>query len=171
MRKRSSAARPVCRPDLCAEAAEPPVAGGGFSWQFAAPAHQQSTVSKYLSATSSLPPAHSFNSSGRGYPDLSAVAVEGTSESSPTIAGIFSMIADHRLSAGLPPLGFVAPRLWKTMERHPGVALENIAVGDSKTSCASGFPASSLGWDPVTGWGRPKWSGLLRLLGSDDDLP
>ena len=96
------------------------VAGGGFSWQFPAPAHQQASVSKYLSSTSALPSSHSYNSSGRGYPDLSAVAVEGTSESSPTVAGIFSMIADHRLNHGLPPLGFLAPRLWKAMEAHPG---------------------------------------------------
>ena len=56
------------------------------------------------------------------------------------------------------------------MEKHPGVALENIATGDSKTSCESGFPASPAGWDPVTGWGRPKWAGLLALLGSDEQL-
>jgi hypothetical protein len=54
--------------------------------------------------------------------------------------------------------------------RLAGVALENIAVGDSKTSCDNGFPASASGWDPVTGWGRPQWAGLLKLLGSDDAL-
>eukprot|EP01048_Picozoa_sp_COSAG05_P005692 COSAG05_NODE_345_length_10977_cov_17.229178_13_plen_81_part_00 len=80
------------------------------------------------------------------------------------------MLTDHRLNAGLKPLGFLAPRLWQAMEKHPGVALENIATGDSKTSCRNGFPASSAGWDPVTGWGRPKWAGLLALLGSDEQL-
>ena len=144
--------------------------GGGFAWQFAQPAHQKAAVGQYLSSTSGLPPPSSYNASGRGYPDLSAVAVMGTSESSPTVAGIFSMLMDHRLNAGLKPLGFLAPRLWQTMAAHPGVALENIGTGDSKTSCDNGFPASKSGWDPVTGWGRPKWAGLLQLFGSDDTL-
>jgi hypothetical protein len=90
------------------------------------PAHQKSTVAKYLNnqeAAGTLPPKMSFNSQGRAYPDISAVAVEGTSQSSPTIAGLFSMVMDHRLNAGLPPLGFFAPRLWQTMEKHPGVAV------------------------------------------------
>ena len=77
------------------------------------PKHQQASVKKYLQSTTGLPPPTSYNASGRGYPDLSAVAVEGTSESSPTIAGIFSMLTDHRLNAGLKPLGFLAPRLWQ----------------------------------------------------------
>ena len=87
--------------------------GGGFSWQFPAPAHQTNSVAKYLSSTVGLPPATAYNASNRGYPDLSAIAVEGTSESSPTVAGIFSMLCDHRLNAGLKPLGFLAPRLWQ----------------------------------------------------------
>merc|ERR1712048_1331849 len=47
--------------------------GGGFSWEFAAPAHQKATVSAYLQSTAGLPPASSFNASGRAYPDISAV--------------------------------------------------------------------------------------------------
>ena len=74
--------------------------GGGFAWQFDAPAHQSAVVSKYLASTKGLPMDASFNKKGRGYPDISAVAVEGTSESSPSVAGIFSMVMDHRLQAG-----------------------------------------------------------------------
>ena len=37
----------------------------------------------------------------------SPVQVEGTSQSSPMVAGIFSLVTDHRLNAGLPPLGFL----------------------------------------------------------------
>jgi hypothetical protein len=102
--------------------------GGGFAWQWPMPAHQKSTVGKYISgqeAAKTLPPPMSFNAQGRGYPDISAVAVEGTSQSSPTVAGLFSMIMDHRLNAGLPPLGFFAPRLWQAMEKHPGVAVSD----------------------------------------------
>ena len=65
-----------------------------------APKHQHAEVQKYLSNTKGLPAPSSFNRMGRGYPDISAVAVMGTSESSPTVAGIFSMITDHRLKQG-----------------------------------------------------------------------
>lgn len=60
--------------------------GGGFSLQYAAPAHQKTTVAKYLqTAGSGLPAASSYNASNRAYPDISAVAEDGTSESCPTI--------------------------------------------------------------------------------------
>ena len=48
-------------------------------------------------------------------------------------------------------------------------ALEDIAVGNSKTSCAEGFPAAP-GWDPNTGFGRPVFSGLMRHFASDATL-
>jgi len=143
--------------------------GGGFSWQFAQPAHQQKAVAAYLSSTSGLPPASSFNASGRGYPDIAAVAVDGTSQSSPLSAGIFSLITDHRLNAGLPPLGPLGPRIYQVAQAHPGAAFEDVTSGNSKTSCDNGFPATS-GWDPTTGWGRPQWAGLLEHFGSDAAL-
>ncbi|CAK0910200.1 unnamed protein product [Prorocentrum cordatum] len=141
--------------------------GGGFSWEFGAPSHQKEAVSAYLQGTSDLPPSSSFNASGRAYPDISAVAVEGTSQSSPMVAGIFSLVMDHRLNAGLPPLGFLGPRLYQVMARSPGEAFESVTSGNTKTSCETGFPAGQ-GWDPVTGWGRPKWPGLLAHFGSDE---
>jgi tripeptidyl-peptidase-1 len=148
--------------------------GGGFSWQFAQPAHQQKTVTNYLNAhkgQSGFPiPNTAFNASGRAYPDISAVAVEGTSQSSPTTAGIWSLIMDHRLNAGLPPLGFLAPRLWQVNEQYPGEAYESVKTGNTKTSCDTGFPSSEDGWDPVTGWGRPVWTGMVKHFGSDDRL-
>lgn len=121
-------------------------AGGGFAWQWSMPTHQKASINAYLaqqSALGQLPPLMSFNSHGRGYPDISAVAVEGTSQSSPTLAGMFSMITDHRLNKGLPPLGFFAPRLWAAMAEHPGVAFEDVVVGNTNTSCKTGFAAVS----------------------------
>lgn len=140
--------------------------GGGFSWEFGAPAFQQVAVASYLGGTNGLPPSNSFNASGRAYPDISGVAVEGTSQSAPMLAGIFSLVMDHRLNVGLPPLGFLGPRLYKTMEKFPGEAFESINSGNTRTSCKNGFPAKE-GWDPVTGWGRPRWEGLLKHFGSD----
>jgi hypothetical protein len=146
--------------------------GGGFSWQFAQPQHQEKVVSNYISnhqSKSGFPSPMSFNATGRAYPDISAVAVDGTSQSSPTMAGIFSLLMDHRLNAGLPPLGFVAPRLWSIATKYPGEAFESVTIGNTKTSCDSGFPAGSS-WDPVTGWGRPVWKGIVKHFGNDKNL-
>jgi subtilase family serine protease len=143
--------------------------GGGFSWQFGRPAHQDDAVKAYLTTTEGLPPSESFNASGRAYPDISAVAVMGTSQSSPTFAGIFTQLVDARLNAGLKPLGPLAPRIWHIATAFPGEAFEDVTEGNSKTSCSNGFPATK-GWDPTTGWGRPVWAGLLKHFGSDASL-
>ena len=135
--------------------------GGGFAWQFPRPAHQAAAVDAYLASTAGLPPPASFNATGAAYPDIAAVSVEGTSQSSPMFAGIFTLLTDARLNAGLPPLGFLGPRIWQVAAAHPGEAFEDITEGNSKTSCDNGFPATT-GWDPVTGWGRPVWAGLAK---------
>jgi len=140
--------------------------GGGFTWQFPRPAHQDDAVSAYLSSTAGLPTSASFNSTNRAYPDISAVSVEGTSQSSPQVAGIFSLIMDHRLNSGLSPLGFLGPRIYQVASKYPGEAFTDITDGNSKTTCDQGFPATK-GWDPVTGFGSPKWDGLLKHFGSD----
>lgn len=138
------------------------------------PSHQTATVNAYVKAhagADGFPKANvAFNASGRAYPDISAVAVDGTSQSSPTMAGIFSLIADHRLNSGLPPLGFLGPRLWQVNEQYPGEAFESVPTGNTKTSCETGFPATETGWDPVTGWGRPVWKGMLKHFGEDGRL-
>ncbi|EOD41805.1 hypothetical protein EMIHUDRAFT_308227 [Emiliania huxleyi CCMP1516] len=100
---------------------------------------------------------------------MSAVAVEGTSESAPTVAGIFSLLIDARLNAGLPPLGPLGPRIYEVARAFPGEAFDDVATGNTKTSCATGFPATK-GWDPATGWGRPRWPGLLEHFGSDESI-
>ncbi|GMI07791.1 hypothetical protein TrVE_jg6396 [Triparma verrucosa] len=142
--------------------------GAGFSIQFEAPPHQQSstTVSDYLQKPG-MPPASSFNAKNRAYPDMSAVGVMGTSQSCPISAGIWSLITDIRLNKGLPPLGFVAPRLWQVAEEYPGEAFEDIIGGDSNTSCSNGFPATD-GWDANTGFGRPIWDGFVKHFADDD---
>ena len=57
------------------------------------------------------------------------------------MAGIFSLLVDHRLNSGLPPLGFLGPRLWKVSEAYPGEAFQSVDSGNTKTSCSTGFPA------------------------------
>lgn len=48
--------------------------GGGFSNTFATPDYQASAVSAYFSSGVSLPPSEDYNKTGRGYPDVSALA-------------------------------------------------------------------------------------------------
>jgi tripeptidyl-peptidase-1 len=93
--------------------------GGGFSNYFAQPSYQKSAVETYLSKAK-LPPSHFWNKTSRAYPDISAfatffeividgsrTAVDGTSCSAPTAAGIFSLLNDLRLQNGKPALGFL----------------------------------------------------------------
>ena len=140
--------------------------GSGFSLQFPAPAHQQAAVSAYLQKDG-MPPSSSFNAANRAYPDVAAVGVSGTSQSCPITAGIWALITDIRLNKGLPPLGYVATRIYQIAGMHPGEAFEDIIGGNSCTSCDNGFPATD-GWDANTGFGRPKWDGLVKYFGSDD---
>jgi hypothetical protein len=162
---------------------DPPVAwvgsGGGFAWEFARPAFQNDVVVAYLAAqsnTSGFPAMSAFNASGRAYPDVAAFAEDGTSQSSPIFAGLFSMVMDQRLNAGLPPLGFLAPRIYLVGQQYPGEAFQDITSGDTSGSamgpqtCNTGFPATA-GWDAVTGWGRPVWGGLVKHFAADDTLP
>jgi tripeptidyl-peptidase-1 len=156
--------------------------GGGFSWEDAMPAHQTKLVSAYLTnqkGAQNFPTLASFNASGRAYPDISALAdvviplcvyggcssTGGTSASCPTVAGMFSLLNDRRAAAGLPALGFVAPRIWDVAASHPGEAFLDVLEGNTKTSCNNGFPADS-GWDPVTGFGQPLWPGMLKYFGA-----
>ncbi len=100
--------------------------GGGFSNIFETPSYQQPAVDTYLHNAKSLPDNKFFNSSGRGYPDLSAFSinydivilgipwpVDGTSCATPTTAGIISLLNDVRLNNGLSTLGFLNPLLYR----------------------------------------------------------
>ena len=97
---------------------------GGFSNYFGIPSYQASAVQSFLSAQGSTN-SGKFNTSGRGFPDVSAIGqvleivvdgsvegVEGTSCSSPIFASIVALINDELASAGKPPLGFLNPFLY-----------------------------------------------------------
>ena len=48
--------------------------GGGFSNVAPTPSYQKAQVAQYLSSGALLPPATDFNSTGRAYPDITALA-------------------------------------------------------------------------------------------------
>jgi len=153
--------------------------GGGFSWYFGMPLYQTELVNNYLinnANNTNFPSPDSFNKFGRAYPDVSALAdntpiiiegiqviTGGTSASTPTFAGLITLINDVRLQKGLNSLGFINSRLYKISKAHPGEAFYDITTGNTQTSCSEGF-MSSLGWDPTSGLGTPIFPGLLKYL-------
>lgn len=148
-----------------------PMSGGGFSFFAPRPSYQDKAVTEYLKTTHGLPSASLYNASNRGFPDVAAFAtdfniiftgeaatVTGTSASTPTWAGLVSLLNDLRLTHGKPPLGFLNPFLYQNSN-----ALRDITTGSNDgTSCfgSEGFPAQK-GWDPATGLGVPDFTKLV----------
>lgn len=92
---------------------------GGFSNYFTAPSYQSSQVSSYIKSLG-LTYTGLYNTSGRGFPDVSALGVNytvvweqgtivgsGTSASAPTFASIVALLNDRLLAMGKKPLGFL----------------------------------------------------------------
>jgi len=146
--------------------------GGGFSTWQQRPSFQDTAVDKYLqNGGASLPSSSLFNSSNRGYPDVSlmsedyaltqysiSINVDGTSCSAPVFGALVALLNDARLSKGLPSLGWLNPLLYA----HPE-AFTDITQGSNPACGSAGFPAAS-GWDPVTGLGTPKFKAWLDIV-------
>ncbi|KAK0501992.1 family S53 protease-like protein [Armillaria luteobubalina] len=144
---------------------------GGFSNIFARPSYQASAVSTYLTALGNTN-AGKFNTSGRGFPDVSAqgtnfqivnggeaILAYGTSCSTPIFSSVISLINDRLIAAGKPVLGFLNPFLYM----NP-TALFDITTGSNPGCGTNGFPAGA-GWDPATGLGTPNFTALLKAAG------
>ncbi len=146
--------------------------GGGFSNLNSPSDYQRASIAAYLAkgAAGGLPAASFYNASGRGIPDVSAVgenyaivssgntfSVDGTSCSTPTFAGLISLVNDARLASGKPPLGFLNPLLYANPQ-----AFTDITAGSNPGCGTRGFPALK-GWDPVTGLGAPIWGQFIKL--------
>lgn len=113
--------------------------GGGFSNEFSTPPYQAEAVKAYISRAAAkglLPPQHVWNRSGRGYPDLAALAgaqnpycigsttllssrmsgVAGTSAACPVVAGLIARLNAERLEHGMPPMGFLNPFIYQNFD-------------------------------------------------------
>lgn len=164
--------------------------GAGFSRRFEMPDYQRDAVDAYLTSPSTtLPPASSFDPTMRAYPDVVALALGiplivngtqyttgGTSASAPSFAGVVSLLNAIRLRGALPPLGFLNPRLYAAAGSWGGaesmfydITYGNSSCGGDGYNCGNGFVAT-CGWDAVTGWGSPRWEGLVTFL-TNDSLP
>jgi len=158
--------------------------GGGFSTIWSTPSYQQSVVTAYLgqNTTGTMPPANGgYNAAGRGYPDIALlghnynvadggglIQVDGTSCSTPTAAGIISLINGARLAAGKTTVGFLNPALYSIQASTPN-AFNDITSGINNcgentgfgaSCCAYGFPAVK-GWDAMTGLGSLNAANLM----------
>ncbi|KAJ3555486.1 hypothetical protein NM688_g2552 [Phlebia brevispora] len=146
--------------------------GGGFSNYFGQPSYQATAVSTFLGRLHGVNTSL-FNSAGRAYPDVSAqgqgfqvvfngstISVGGTSASSPTFAGVISLLNDFRISQGRRPLGFLNPILYTA-----GVAGFNDITSGSNPGCNTNGFSAGPGWDPVTGLGTPDFGKLQALIG------
>jgi len=160
--------------------------GGGFSNVAAMPSWQSNQVQNYLNTAALLPPSTEFNSSGRAYPDITALAhhfmivergeslaVDGTSASSPLTAGIFALINDNIMNNGGNPLGFLNPALYTAYASNTGIA-QDVTYGNNTTTeksglglrppCTTAGYGASQGWDAVSGIGSPNYPQLLQSL-------
>lgn len=92
-----------------------------------------------------------------GIPD----EVGGTSASTPTFAGIVSLLNDARMAKGMKPLGCLNQLFYK----HPEV-FTDITKGKNPGGggCGVGGFSCAAGWDPVTGLGTPLYPALLKLV-------
>ncbi|KAJ7065361.1 peptidase S8/S53 domain-containing protein [Mycena amicta] len=145
--------------------------GGGFSRYFARPSYQSAAVSTFLTGLGTKF-SGLYNATGRAYPDVAAAgngfqvvisgrtsSVGGTSASSPTVAGVISLLNDFRISEGKAPLGFLNPLIYSTASS----GFNDIVSGSNPGCGQTGFTAG-LGWDPVTGLGTPDFLRLQTLV-------
>lgn len=146
--------------------------GGGFSNLFGIPSYQKDAVSGYINALGHTVEGR-FNTSGRAYPDVSALGTPisviqggkqvdafGTSASAPIWAAFISLLNDARQAEGKGRVGYIHPALYNN-----SAALRDIQAGQNYGCNASGF-AAAVGWDPVSGLGAPNFTSLMQVLGT-----
>jgi len=152
------------------------LSSGGFSNIFGRPSWQESFVNKYMEVDTVMEMAKTYGANieeGRGFPDVSAMAVgypvvcsgkayliSGTSCATPVFAGIISLLNDHLLNNGQPVLGFLNPWLYS---KKVSQSLVDVVDDYSKGCNPIGWSAAE-GWDPVTGLGYPNFGNLRDLL-------
>ncbi|KAI9727809.1 MAG: vesicle formation at the endoplasmic reticulum [Cirrosporium novae-zelandiae] len=159
---------------------------GGFSEYWSRPSWQNESVSAYLEILGDQWDGL-YNPSGRGFPDVAAQAynfsvveddgttvdrVGGTSCSSPTFAAIISDVNSVLIANGKSPLGFLNPWIYQYGKDGLTDIVHGGSTGCTGTDSSSGLAGryvphaswnATEGWDPVTGWGTPKFKELVNL--------
>jgi len=164
--------------------------GGGFAATVPMPSWQKTAVQAWVSGAPAdkKPPEGTYDTTKRAYPDISlnghnyqvyltnsskttkcpckVDGVDGTSASSPALAGLISLINGHLLDAGKTSLGFLNPLLYKMYASSPGI-FHDMVYGDNKCTrnfcMLYGFNCTK-GWDPVGGLGTPDYSKMKEYI-------
>ena len=143
------------------------LSSGGFSNRYPTPKWQKEAVEKYLSSSKISNKTREYinNTKGRGFPDVSAQAIDfmvvadfiplpvmGTSCAAPTFSGIVSLLNDVREMNGKSSLGFLNPLLFS---KDGAASLNDITFGSGggcfdSSDNDNGFPALP-GWDAGKG--------------------
>ena len=152
--------------------------GGGFSNTFPIPAWQAEAVAAFKkNSGAKLPPQDLWNNTGRGYPDVSALAGEvnpyciaagdmlmgiaGTSAATPVVSAIFSRLNALRLAKGGKPMGFLNPWIYQNSDAfHDVTSGKNTGGGFNNNN---GFEAIT-GWDAASGWGTPNFAEMAKRI-------
>jgi tripeptidyl-peptidase-1 len=138
--------------------------GGGFSDYYKRPSYQNTVVQNYLNSyTSKNSPYPGYNTTGRGYPDVSLLAynyyvfvggqrvpVSGTSASAPVFAAMVSLVNANRKATGQSLLGWLNPALYSGSASfvHDITSGQNNCgayEGRNTVCCGVGFTAQK-GW-------------------------
>ncbi|KAF8269941.1 peptidase S8/S53 domain-containing protein, partial [Lactarius quietus] len=148
-----------------------PQSGGGFSQYFWRPMYQNGAVLPFLQNLGNQY-AGLYNAMGRAVPDIASLAegvrvfigeelyiVAGTSCSTPTVAGLISLLNDYLISTDRRPLGFL--NIWLYDRGIAG--LNDITSGTNPGCNTEGFSAVT-GWDPVTGLGSLDFQRLQLVV-------
>jgi len=136
--------------------------GGGISTVFPKPAYQ---------SKSRVPVSVDSKKSGRGVPDISAVAdpatgyevlvdgrnmiIGGTSAVAPLIAGLIALINEKTGK----PAGFIHAKLYSSKD-----VCRDITEGNNITVTGNKGYHANKGWDACTGMGVPVGSKMLEML-------
>ena len=116
--------------------------GGGFSIVYERPAWQTSAVDGYFSSARGILTTSGYNTTGRGYPDISSLAnkykvyiggnaytLSGTSAASPVMAGLFALINAQRKRSGASALGWITPSLYQMSTSDAASIYKDITLG------------------------------------------
>ena len=76
--------------------------------------------------------------------------MDGTSASSPALAGLLALINDALIAQGSPTLGFLNPLLYSLGSNYFNDITLGSNVATESYPCLYGFPATA-GWDAVSG--------------------
>jgi tripeptidyl-peptidase-1 len=136
--------------------------GGGFSRSFIAPSYQTAAIAQFFKVGTPMPPANSYNHTGRGTPDVSALGtgfqvfqdgkiqdVGGTSASTPTFSAIIALLNQARIQAKKSTLGFLNPWIYQSAASTPGAFFDVTQGSNPEGCCKVGFPCAVC-WDTVS---------------------